>query len=178
VIIAARRLRMQALNWRPNAALAWAPACAGVTEKEENWESSDCFVPLVSHRYNRREFELQKQGLGFQFIDEYMAAAGIREDGKTPLFRSAMGKTGVLTDKAMNRIDAYRMVRRRAAEAGYKIKLGCHVFRATGITAYLEAGGTLENAQAMAAHESPRTAKLYDRTGGEITLDEVERITI
>jgi site-specific recombinase XerD len=113
-----------------------------------------------------------------QFIDEYMAAAGIREDGKTPLFRSAIGKTGALTDKPMNRIDAYRMVRRRAAEAGYKIKLGCHVFRATGITAYLEAGGTLENAQAMAAHESPRTTKLYDRTGDEITLDQVERITI
>lgn len=41
-----------------------------------------------------------------------------------------------------------------------------------------EAGGTLENAQAMAAHESPRTTKLYDRTGDEITLDEVERINI
>jgi len=52
------------------------------------------------------------------------------------------------------------------------------VFRATGMTAYLEAGGTLENAQAMAEHESPCTAKLYDRTGDEITLDEVERITI
>jgi site-specific recombinase XerD len=113
-----------------------------------------------------------------QFVDEYLAAAGIRDDGKTPLFRSAIGKTGVLTDKPMNRVDAYRMVRRRTAEAGFKIKLGCHVFRATGITAYLEAGGTLENAQAMAAHESPRTTKLYDRTGDEITLDEVERITI
>jgi site-specific recombinase XerD len=112
------------------------------------------------------------------FIDEYLAAAGIREDGKTPLFRSAIGKTGVLTDKPMNRVDAYRMIRRRTAEAGLKGKLGCHVFRATGITAYLEAGGTLENAQAMAAHESPRTTKLYDRTGDEITLDEVERITI
>ena len=50
--------------------------------------------------------------------------------------------------------------------------------RATGITAYLDAGGTLENAQAMAAHESPRTTKVYDHTGDEITLDEVERITI
>jgi site-specific recombinase XerD len=113
-----------------------------------------------------------------QFLDEYLAAAGIREDGKGPLFRSAAGKTGVLTDKPMNHVDAYRMVRRRTAEAGFKIKLGCHVFRATGITAYLEAGGTLENDQAMAAHESPRTTKLYDRTGDEITLDEVERITI
>jgi hypothetical protein len=36
----------------------------------------------------------------------------------------------------------------------------------------------LENAQAMAAHESPRTTKLYGRTGDEITLDEVERIAI
>lgn len=112
------------------------------------------------------------------FIDEYLAAAGIRGDSKGPLFRTARGRTGVLTGEPMHRIDAYRMVRRRAAEAGFKQKLGCHVFRATGITAYLEASGTLENAQAMAAHESPRTTKLYDRTGDEITLDEVERITI
>jgi len=75
-------------------------------------------------------------------------------------------------------IDAWRMVRHRTVEFGTKVKIGCHTFRATGITAYLEAGGTLENAQAMAAHESPRTTKLYDRTGDEITLDEVEGIAI
>ena len=74
-----------------------------------------------------------------------------------------------------NRVDAWRMVQRRAADLGARVRIGCHTFRATGITAYLEAGGTLENAQLMAAHESPRTTKLYDRTGDEITLDEVER---
>src|SRR5207248_1989795 len=46
------------------------------------------------------------------------------------------------------------------------------------LDAYLENGGTLENAQVIAAHESPRTTKLYDRTSDEITLDEVERIAI
>jgi len=51
----------------------------------------------------------------------------IRENGKTPLFRSALGETGVLTDKPMNRVDAYRMVRRRTADAGFRVKLGCHV---------------------------------------------------
>lgn len=112
------------------------------------------------------------------YLDAYVTAAGIRDDGRGPLFRSAIGRTGELTVKAMNRVDAYRMIQRRAAELGMRIKVGCHTFRATGITAYLEAGGTLENAQAMAAHESPRTTKLYDRTGDEITLDEVERITI
>ena len=112
------------------------------------------------------------------YLDAYLDAAGIRDDGKAPLFRSVAGRTGTLTDKPMHRIDAWRMVQRRATELGTRAKIGCHTFRATGITAYLEAGGTLENAQAMAAHESPRTTKLYDRTGDEITLDEVERIAI
>jgi site-specific recombinase XerD len=112
------------------------------------------------------------------YLDTYIEAAGIRDAGKAPLFRSAAGRTGTLTEKPMNRVDAWRMIQRRAADLGTRVKIGCHTFRATGITAYLEAGGTLENAQAMAAHESPRTTKLYDRTGDEITLDEVERITI
>jgi len=112
------------------------------------------------------------------YLDAYLDAAGLRDSGKSPLFRTAAGRTGTLTEHAMHRIDAYRMIRRRAADAGFKVRINCHTFRATGITAYLEAGGTLENAQAMAAHESPRTTKLYDRTGDAITLEEVERITI
>jgi integrase len=112
------------------------------------------------------------------YLDSYIEAAGIRDGGKAPLFRSAAGRTGTLTEKPMNRVDAWRMIQRRAADLGTRVKIGCHTFRATGITAYLEAGGTLENAQAMAAHESPRTTKLYNRTGDEITLDEVERIAI
>lgn len=112
------------------------------------------------------------------FLDDYIKAAGLGDEGKSPLFRSAVRRTGTLTATSMNRIDAYRMIQRRAAALGLDVRIGCHTFRATGITAYLEAGGTLENAQAMAAHESPRTTKLYDHTGDEITLDEVERISI
>lgn len=68
------------------------------------------------------------------------------------------------------------MIKRRARAADLPASTCCHTFRATGITAYLQNGGTLEHAQAIAAHESPRTTKLYDRTNDEITLDEVERI--
>src|SRR5947209_14240132 len=68
------------------------------------------------------------------------------------------------------------MVRRRAKAAGIETAIGCHTFRATGITVYLTNGGTLEKAQQMAAHESAKTTKLYDRTNDAITLDEVERI--
>ena len=52
----------------------------------------------------------------------------------------------------------------------------CHTFRATGITVYIQNGGTLEKAQEIAAHASTKTTKLYDRTKDEVTLDESERI--
>jgi hypothetical protein len=53
-----------------------------------------------------------------------------------------------------------------------------HSFRATGITNFLENGGTIEEAQAIACHESPRTTKLYDRTGDRLSLDTIEKIRI
>jgi site-specific recombinase XerD len=113
------------------------------------------------------------------YLDAYLDAAGIRGETKSPLFRSATPfRSGMLKDRGMTRSDAFYMVRRRAAKIGMQIKVGCHTFRATGITVYRDKGGSLEGAQAMAAHASPRTTKLYDRTGDEITLDEVERITI
>src|SRR3954465_12093780 len=84
----------------------------------------------------------------------------------------------VLSEKAMGQPDAWRMIRRRAAAAGIAEAIGCHTFRATGITAYLANGGALEHAQEMAAHESPRTTKLYDRTKERLTQDEVERIRL
>jgi site-specific recombinase XerD len=112
------------------------------------------------------------------YLDEYIKAASIGDDSKSPLFRSARSRTGLLTDRPMHRVDAWNMIQRRCAGAGLENRISCHSFRATGITTYLDNGGTLENAQLMAALESPRTTKLYGRTGDEITLDEVERIAI
>ena len=74
--------------------------------------------------------------------------------------------------------DVWRMIRRRVLAAGVETEIGCHTFRATGITAYLKNGGRLEIAQQMAAHESSRTTGLYDRRNDEVSLDEVERIGI
>jgi site-specific recombinase XerD len=109
----------------------------------------------------------------------YITVAGIGEERKGWLFRTAKGwKATVLAQQPMSQVDAWRMIRRRAKTAGIKAPIGCHTFRATGITAYLENGGTLEHAQAMAAHESPRTTKLYDRTKERLTLDEIERIRL
>jgi integrase/recombinase XerD len=112
------------------------------------------------------------------FLDAYIDAAGIAGQKNVPLFQSAGGRGRELNGKAMSRVDAWAMVKKRALEAGITAKISPHSFRATGITAYLENGGTIEHAQQIAAHESPRTTKLYDHTNDQITLDEIERIGI
>ena len=95
------------------------------------------------------------------------------------VFRTSRGHIGTaLSDQPMTQPDAWRMIRRRAAAVGIMAPIGNHSFRATGITAYLSNGGALEHAQEMAAHESPRTTKLYDRTKERLTQDEVERIRL
>jgi site-specific recombinase XerD len=111
-----------------------------------------------------------------EYLDSYIAAAGIKTEPKSPLFRASNGKTKVLSDRPLDRKDAFAMVQRRAKAAGIRTKIGCHTFRATGITIYLTNGGELEKAQQMAAHESPRTTKLYDRRSDVVSLDEVEKV--
>ena len=81
----------------------------------------------------------------FYGLDDYIAAAGIGGDNDGPLFRSVGRKTG--RAEAMWQQDVYRMIQRRATAADIATKIGNHTFRATGITAYLKNGGTLEHAQ-------------------------------
>jgi len=91
---------------------------------------------------------------------------------------SGRGKGRPLTRTPLPQASAYLMIRRRAAAAGIATRLGNHSFRATGITAYLKNGGTLEKAAQMANHASTRTTQLYDRRHEELSLDEVEKICV
>lgn len=111
------------------------------------------------------------------YISDYLEEAGITGEKKKPLFRT-LNRKRQLSDIRINRIDVFQMIRRRARQAGLSEDICCHTFRGTGITVYLQNGGSLEVAQQMAAHSSPETTKLYDRTSDEISLDEVERIII
>jgi site-specific recombinase XerD len=113
-----------------------------------------------------------------EYLTAYLDGAELRGDPKGPLFRTIGRGTGQLTRTVLPQANAYAMIGRRAAAAGIATKLGNHSFRATGITAYLKNGGTLEKAAAMANHASTRTTQLYDRRRDEVSLDEVERIVI
>jgi integrase/recombinase XerD len=130
------------------------------------------------HEKGGKEHEMPTHHNLDRYLEEYIAAAGLGEDRKGPLFRSVRGRSGELTGNFLLQPDVWRMIRRRALVAGIKTEICCHTFRATGITSYLKNGGKLEIAQRMAAHESARTTGLYDRRDDEISLDEVERIGI
>ena len=112
------------------------------------------------------------------YLHAYLEETGIDQDPKGPLFRTIGRGTGRLSRTALPQANAYLMVQRRTLAAGIGTRIGNHSFRATGITAYLRNGGTLENAAAMANHASTRTTQLYDRRQDEISLDEVERIRV
>ncbi len=72
----------------------------------------------------------------------------------------------------MSRSDVWSMIRRRASDAGIETAIGCHTFRATGITDYLTSGGRIEVAQRMAGHSSAKTTGLYDRRNDDVSVGE------
>ena len=115
------------------------------------------------------------------YLYAYLDGCGLAADPKAPLFRS-IGPHNFnarqLTAEPFRQNVAHAMIRRRAAAAGIATKIGAHTFRATGITAYLKNGGTLERAAAMANHASTRTTQLYDRRHNDLSLDDVQKIAI
>jgi integrase/recombinase XerD len=110
-----------------------------------------------------------------QFLDEWLAVSGLSAEPTAPLFPTLRhGK--LVTRLPLAQADVYTMIQRRTIAAGIATRIGCHSFRATGITTYLQNGGKLEIAQQMAGHESARTTGLYDRRNDTVALDEVERV--
>ncbi|MCD7111834.1 site-specific integrase [Rhizobium sp. DKSPLA3] len=112
------------------------------------------------------------------YLDDYIDMAGLKDKPRAPLFQTIRRGTGDLSGNPLPQANAYAMIQRRALAAGISTAVCNHTFRATGITAYLKNGGTLEKAANMANHSSTRTTQLYDRRSDDVSLDEVERILI
>ncbi len=112
------------------------------------------------------------------YLTEYLEVTGLGRRPTTPLFPTIDRRTKTLSNTPLADGNTREMIARRARAAGITARIGNHTFRASGITAYLENGGVLEKAAAMAAHASTRTTQLYDRRGDRLSLDEFERIHI
>ena len=113
-----------------------------------------------------------------QYLDAYIREGSLTEERDTPLFRTSVGRSRKLTERALQRQEAWAMIKRRALAAGVNAEACNHTFRASGITNFLRNGGSRDNAQKIAAHEDSRTTTLYDRREDTISLDEIERIRL
>jgi integrase/recombinase XerD len=74
-----------------------------------------------------------------QILDEYIVAAGLQSG--QPLFQSVNSLGTAVTGRALNRYNAWAAIRKRAKAAGFLTPVGCHTWRAPGITIYLENDG-------------------------------------
>lgn len=157
---------------------SFARVSAVVNMRVEDFYQSGRKWKLRLHEKGGKYHEVLAHHNAEEYIHAYIEFAKIGEDKKGPLFRTTEGTSRLLTGNQMTRRDAHRMIKRRALEAGVSGEIGCHTFRATGITTYLKNGGTLEHAQKLACHESARTTGLYDRRDDDVSLDEIERILI
>ncbi len=109
-------------------------------------------------------------------MDEYLMETALFNSPNALIFQSCIGRNGKLTGKPFDRNSSWRMVRKRAKTAGIHRDIGNHSFRATGITTYLNNGGTLEDARIMANHSNSTTTKLYDRTKDVAKVQEIQRL--
>ncbi len=123
-----------------------------------------------------KEKEFPVHHLLEDILDAYLDISGLRANPTGPLFPTTRGNSRELGGRPMTRIDAARMLKRRLAKAGIVGSYSPHSFRTTGLTRFLEEGGTLEGAQNIADHADSRTTKLYDRRQQVVLREDVERI--
>jgi integrase len=118
-------------------------------------------------------------------LRSYVSALGA-VSADEPLFRAfSWSRRPTVLPRRLSHQSAYGIVRHWAAMSGVAAshseepkRISNHTFRATGITTYLDSGGSLERAQRLANHASMRTTQLYDRRNDAIDREEVEKLQI
>jgi len=70
-----------------------------------------------------------------------------RSGGLQGILYRSLDRERHLTERRLHRLEVLAMTKRRARQAGLPMTTCCHTFRATGITTYLQNGGTIEHAQ-------------------------------
>ena len=121
--------------------------------------------------------------------DEYLDRSGIGDERRRRvaetgewepvyLFRTAAGRTGLLTGTPMTGNDIYKMMRRHAERAGIGSRVSPHSFRVAIATDLHEQGVPTDEIQTLLGHSDVRTTNLYKRNRRGVTRNLVERIRL
>ena len=159
-------------------AYSFARVGAVITLKVEDVFHQKRRLWLRLHEKGGKRLEIPCHHQFENYLVDWLDRSGLKGQPAAPLFQSFTGgpRSRVLLGRPLTQGLVWEMVQRRARAAGIETAVCNHTFRATGITAYLSNGGTIERAALMAGHASTRTTQLYDRRPDEVTLEEVEKI--
>jgi integrase/recombinase XerD len=125
-----------------------------------------------------REHEVPAHSKAREAIDLWLEASGLASNPAAPLFPAYGKDRETIELKHLDRRSILKLVEKRASASGIVKRVCCHSFRATGITEYMNSGGTIEIAQQIAGHKSSSTTRIYDRSQDLLTIEEIERVKI
>jgi integrase/recombinase XerD len=165
-------------------AYSWARVSALVGLKVQDYYSRKEGRWLRLEEKRGKIHEVPVHSKAQEAVDRWLEASGLAANPGAPLFPVfAKDKKTFARDektqalKHLDRTGIWRLVQTRARACGLKKRVGCHSFRATGITEYMNYGGTLDVAQRIAGHSQLSTTKIYDRSEDRLTIAEIERIS-
>jgi integrase len=104
---------------------SFARVSAALGMKVEDYYTEGRRAWFRLHEKGGKRHEVPAHHNAENYLDAYIEAASIGSAKKAPLFRSAAGKTGKLTDRPMDPNDALRMIKRRAKAAGLPETICC-----------------------------------------------------
>ena len=158
-----------AYSWARVSALVGLKVQDYYTRKGERW------LRLEEKRGKIHEVPVHSKAR--EAIDQWLEASGIASNPDAPLFPAFAKDKKTLSSRHLDRTSIWRLVQTRARACDLKKRVGPHSFRATGITEYMNQGGTLDIAQRIAGHSQLSTTKIYDRSEDRLTIAEIERIS-
>ena len=95
-------------------------------------------------------------------VDLWLERSHLASNPSAPLFPSFAKNRETIESRSLDRRSVLKLVEKRARTSGILKQVCCHSFRATGVTEYMNSGGTIEIAQRIAGHTSPATTRMID----------------
>jgi integrase/recombinase XerD len=157
-------------------AYSWARVSAVAALKVGDYYQREGQYWLKFHEKRGKIHEVPVHSKAKGAVDQWLRASGLGVQPSAPLFPAFAEDKKTIQLRHMDRRTIWWLVKARAKASGITKPVCCHSFRATGITEYMNYGGTLDIAQRIAGHAQLSTTKIYDHSQDRLTVAEIERV--
>lgn len=144
--------------------------------KDVRFAGDRCRVRLFGRAGKSYEVPCKRE-LG-RYLREYISRTGIEKDWEGPLFRVRVPNTERLSNEPLKTSDAYAMIQRHRKSARIRVRVNSRMLRATGLSIFLNNGGSTETAAELADCASTRSLQIYSERRRKRIEEEIEKVRI